>query len=59
MKITNYKNYKKMDLLEGLRMLLLNLNFVMVYIIHKILYCLRIIRIILKIIFWNAFLRSQ
>ena len=41
MKITNYKNYKKMDLLEGLRMLLLNLNFVMVYIIHKILVLLK------------------
>ena len=29
------KNYKKMDLLEDLKMSLLNFNFVMIYIIHK------------------------
>ena len=34
----NYKkNYEKIDLLEDLRMSLLNFNFIMTYIIHKIL----------------------
>ena len=30
-------NYKKMDLLEDLKMSLLNFNFVMIYVTHKIL----------------------
>ena len=35
------KNYKKMDLLEDLKMSLLNFSFVMIYIIHKILALLK------------------
>ena len=31
------KNYKKMDLLEALKMSLLNFNFVIIYIINKML----------------------
>ena len=35
------KKYKKMDLLEDLKMSLLNFSFVMIYIIHKILVLLK------------------
>ena len=31
------KNYKRMDLLEDLKISLLNFNFVMIYIVHKVL----------------------
>ena len=44
-----------MDSLEDFKMSLLNFNFAMIYIIHKILVLLKIN---LKIVFLNAFLRS-
>ena len=47
-----------MDLLEDLIMSLLNFNFVMIYIIYKILVLLKNNRITSKIVFSNAFLRS-
>ena len=43
-----------MDLSEDLRMSLLNFNFVMIYIIHKILILIKDQQFILKIIFSNA-----
>ena len=49
-------NYKNIDLLEDLKMSLLNFNFVMIYIIQK--NWLKITWITLKIVFSNAFLRS-
>ena len=47
-----------MDLLEDLKMLLLNLNFLMIYTIHKILALLKNHLITLKIVFLNASFRS-
>ena len=44
-----------MDLLEDLRISLLNLSVVMIYIIHKMLVLLKNTSIFLKIIFLNAF----
>ena len=57
------KNNKKNDSLEDLTMLLqfytlLNINFFMIYIIHKISVLLKITQISLKIQFSNAFSRS-
>ena len=37
----NFKKFIKMDLLEDLKMLLLNFNFVMIYIINKMLVLLK------------------
>ena len=52
---TNYKKDKKrLDVLKHLKILLLNLSFVMIYIILKVLVLLTN----LKVIFWNAFIRS-
>ena len=54
------KSYKfiKMDLLKDLKMPLLNFNFVMIYIIHKMLTLIKNNLNYLKIVFSNAFLRS-
>ena len=49
------KKMSKMDFLEDLKMSLLNFNFAMIYLIHKILVLLQNHLIILKIIFPNAF----
>ena len=46
-----------MDLLQGLKISLLNFNFVMIYIFHKSI-VKNIASITLKIVFSNAFLRS-
>ena len=55
----NYKRiYKKMDLLEDLRISLLNFNFVMIYIIHKILVLLKDHLNYLKDNIFKYFLRS-
>ena len=52
------KNYKRMNLLKYLKMSRLNFNFVMIYIIHKMLVLLKNHLDFLKVIFGNAFLRS-
>ena len=52
------KNYKRMNLLKYLKMTRLNFNFVMIYIIHKMLVLLKNHLDFLKVIFGNAFLRS-
>ena len=52
------KNYKNLDLLKNLKMPLLNFNFVMTCIIHKMLVLIKNNLITLKIVFSNAFLRS-
>ena len=52
------KNYKNLDLLKNLKMPLLNFNFDMTYIIHKMLVLIKNNLITLKIVFSNAFLRS-
>ena len=51
-------NYKKMDLSEDLRMPLLNLNFVMIYIIHKILQLLKYYLNYLKFSIFECFLKK-
>ena len=52
------KNYKRMNLLKYLKMSRLNFNFVMIYIIHKMLVLLKNHLDFLKVIFGHAFLRS-
>ena len=52
------KNYKRMNLFKYLKMSRLNFNFVMIYIIHKMLVLLKNHLNFLKVIFGNAFLRS-
>ena len=52
------KKIIKMDLLEDLRISLLNFSLVMIYIIHKMLVLLKNTSIFLKMIFLNAFLKS-
>ena len=52
------KNYKRMNLLKYLKMSRLNFNFVMIYIIHKMLVLLKNHLDFLKVIFGNAFLKS-
>ena len=52
------KNYKRMNLLKYLKMSRLKFNFVMIYIIHKMLVLLKNHLDFLKVIFGNAFLRS-
>ena len=44
-----------MDLLEDLKMLLLNFNFVMIYIIDEMSVLLNSNRIVIKMVFSNAF----
>ena len=46
-----------MDLLECLKVSLLNSNFVMIYMIHRIKILIKSILITFKIVFSNAFLR--
>ena len=57
-KIYITKNYKKMNLLELLKMSLLNFSFIMIYAIHKILVLIKNHLNYLKIIVLNVFLRS-
>ena len=52
----NYLKNVKMDLLEQLKVSLLNFNFVMIYIIHKILLLLKATWITLNILFSNCYL---
>ena len=52
------KNYKKRDLLEDLKMSLLNFSFVMIYIIHKMLVLLKNNLNYLKDSIFECFLRS-
>ena len=52
------KKFIKMDLLKDLKMSLLNFNFVMIYIIHKMLILIKNNLNYLNIVFSNAFLRS-
>ena len=56
----NYeKNYEKMDLMEDLKMPLLNFSFVMIYIIHKMLVLLKNHLKFLKVVFSNCFLKEN
>ena len=52
------KKFIKMDLLKDLKVSLLNFNFVMIYIIHKMLILIKNNLNYLKIVFSIAFLRS-
>ena len=54
----NVKKFKKIDLLEDFKMLLLKYNFVMIYIIHKMLLLLENNLNYLKDSIFECFLRS-